>query len=529
MPLADYFGRTGIRRAVVLCQVPLTLTATLIVSLAALFYPAVLTNPMFLLVIVLHIVLLAACILLPWKRLGPGSFLVIPVVDCVVVALMREAAGPVLSVVGLLMTFPVIWLSVSTSKTRVALAVLAPLAATIVAPVITGEEVQRPELIRMVVFPVIMAGLALTGHAVARGLVAHRETTRRKDLELFGLHEINKDRGQLLDTVLDTINVGVWAMDSHGNEILTNRRLRADRSWAEKRTGQASNPFIIGNRENSDGDTSPAFLATRGVSFTNRLVRIGSGEAPRTFSIAARPLLDEADRPRGSVLAFTEVSALVKAQTVRDKFVGTVSHELRTPLTSILGYLELLGDGSNAKFIDVIERNARRLLSLVNDLLMVASEDLELRRRPTYLAPLIQDSVKQARSEAAVHNIKISLRIDGDTAVDVDSGQLSKAVDQLLSNAIKFSPPNSQVSVNLQGTDTAVELTIRDEGVGMTEQEQEEAFMKFFRTDHAIDTAIPGAGLGLPLSKAIVEAHGGTICLESRPGNGTTVKLILPN
>ncbi|MFJ4264596.1 sensor histidine kinase [Paenarthrobacter nicotinovorans] len=484
---------------------------------------------MFVLVIVLHIVVLAACILLPWKRLGPGSFLVVPVADCVIVALMREAAGPVLSVVGLLMTFPVIWLSVSTDRTRVALAVLAPLASTITAPFITGEEVERSELIRMVVFPVIMAGLALTGHAVARGLMAHRERTHRKDLELIALHEKTKVHEQLLDTVLETIGVGVWVMDASGNDILTNRRLRADRSWADERTGQTSNPFTIGNRENVDGDASPAVLAAAGVSFTNRLIRIGSGDAPRTFSVAARPLRDDAARLRGSVLAFTDVTALVKAQTARDKFVAAVSHELRTPLTSILGYLELLKNGENTKFMDIIERNAKRLLMLVNDLLMVASEELELRCRPTQLGSLLQDSVKQARSEAAVRDIKITLRVDGDTAVDVDPVQLSKALDQLLSNAIKFSPPNSQVSVDLQGNDTGAELTVRDEGVGMTEQEQEEAFTKFFRADHAIGTAIPGAGLGLPLSKAIIEAHGGTISLASRPGNGTTVRVTLPS
>lgn len=527
LPLEDYFSGIGTRKAIVLCQLPLMVIVTLIVFLAVLFNPITLLHPAFFLVLFLHVVIFAACLVLPWNRLPRWSFVFIPVLDCLVLGLLRELGGPVLSVVGLVMAFPVIWLSVSTSKVRVALALLAPLCATVASPFVLGDEVERSELIRMIVFPAIMGGLAITGHLVARGLIRHSDRLERKDRELVRLHGATKEHAQLLDTVLETVNVGVWAMDTNGADILTNRRLRADRTWVQEST-EAINPFTVGPRQSDGEPGNPADLAVRGASFTSRLVRVGVGEKQRTFSAAARPILDEAGKLKGSIIAFTDVTALVKAQTARDKFVATISHELRTPLTSILGYLEILDDQPNPAFMGIIERNAERLLTLVNDLLLVASEDLELRRRPTNVSELLQESVKNARPAAAARGIAIAVQIHGDVAADVDPGQFSKAIDQLISNAIKFSPEGTRVVIGLRGNNGEVELSVRDHGIGMTEQEQDEAFTKFFRADRAMESAIPGAGLGLPLSKAIIEAHGGTIGLNSQPGSGTTVTVTLP-
>lgn len=527
LPLQAYFSRTGMRWAIVLCELPLTITATLVVGLAALFHPSTLADPTFLLVTVLHIAVLTACLVLPWEKLPPGSFVIIPVSDCFVVGLMWEVGGPVLSVVGLLMAFPVIWLSVTASRTRVTLAIMAALCATVTSPLVVGNPVEREELIRMIVFPLIMAGLAITAHFVAKGVIRYRGRLESKDLELLRLHEATKEHDQLLDTVLETINVGVWAMDATGAEILTNRRFRADRSWAQE-SEDATNPFFLCSDPYGDKSDSPASLAAQGRSFTSRLVTVGSGEFRRTFSAAARPLQSVAGSLNGSVVAFTDVTALVKAQSARDKFVATVSHELRTPLTNILGYMEMLKDQPDPKFMGIIERNAQRLLTLVNDLLLVASEDLELRRRPTNVSDLVQQSIRTATPDAASRGITIEAQIHRNASADVDPGQLSKAIGQLLSNAIKFSPEDSQVTVSLRGAPGELELSVSDQGMGMTQQEQEQAFTKFFRTDRAMETAVQGAGLGLPLSKAIIEAHGGTIHLNSSPGSGTTVKVAIP-
>lgn len=528
LPLDDYLGSIGIRRAVLLCQLPLTVMMTLILFLALLFKPATPWDPGVFLIPFLPLLIPAACLVLPWHRLPAGSFVLIPVADCLSVGLLREIGGPVLSVVGLLMAFPVIWLSVSVNRVRLALAITAPIVATLASPLALGHEIEPSEVIRMIVFPTIMAGLAFTGHAVARGLTKHRDILNKNDRDLALLNKATADHAQLLDTVLETVNVGVWAMDTNGTDILTNRRFRSDRSWSLENVG-GRNPFTMCPGQVPDDSPDPAELAAGGATFTHRLIRVGPDkDHQRTFSSAARPLLGESGHLKGSVLAFTDVTALVKAQTARDKFVATVSHELRTPLTSILGYLEILDEDPDPQYLGIIERNAERLLALINNLLLVACEELEIRRRPTNIGDLLQESVRAVKSEAAARGVTVTLSIQEDAEVGVDPRHFAKAVDELLSNAIKFSPEGRNVSVVLRDTDDRIELTVSDQGFGMTQQEQDAAFTTFFKADHALETAIPGAGLGLPLCKAIIEAHAGTIKLESQPKSGTTVTIAMP-
>ncbi|WOH20629.1 PAS domain-containing sensor histidine kinase [Paenarthrobacter sp. GOM3] len=528
LPLDDYLGTIRIRMAVLLCQLPLTVMMTLILFLALLFKPATPWDPGVFLIPFLHVLIPAACLVLPWHRLPAGSFVLIPVADCLSVGLLREIGGPVLSVVGLLMAFPVIWLSVCVNRVRLALAVMAPIVATLASPLALGHEIEPSEMIRMIVFPTIMAALAFTGHAVARGLTKHREILNQNDRDLELLNKATADHAQLLDTVLETVNVGVWAMDTNGTDILTNRRFRSDRSWSRENVG-GKNPFTICPGQVPEDSPSPAELAADGATFTHRLIRVGPNkDHQRTFSAAARPLLGESGHLKGSVLAFTDVTALVKAQTARDKFVATVSHELRTPLTSILGYLEILDEHPDPQYLGIIERNAERLLALINNLLLVACEELEIRRRPTNIGALLQESVRAAKSEATARGVTLTLSIQGAAEAGVDPRHFAKAVDELLSNAIKFSPEGRNVSVVLRDTDDRIELTVSDQGFGMTQQEQDAAFTTFFKADHAMETAIPGAGLGLPLCKAIIEAHAGTIKLESQPKSGTTVTIAMP-
>lgn len=522
MPLDDFFGTIGRRKAIVLCQLPLTLAMGLIILFVVLFSPETMGDTAFQLMLVVHALMLLACAALPWSKLPPWGFVLIPMADFFVLGLTRELGGPVLSVVTLLMVFPVIWLALSASVTRLVLAILGPFCGIIASPYLLGHEVAQAELIRMIVVPVILAGFSLTAHLVAGVVVRHRDIQREKDRELLRLHKATQDHQQLLDAVLETVNVGVWAMDAAGDDILTNHRFRTDRKAALQMPG--SNPFLAAAAHGAaELLESPAGLAMSGRSFTNKLIRVGGENRQMIFSVAARQFHDDAGRAKGSVLAFTDVTALVTALEAKDKFVGTISHELRTPLTSMLGYLQLMGDEPNPAYLQVIERNAHRLLTLINDLLLVASEHLEVRRKPASLSHLLDKATRAAEQDAAAKGIVIKNRIEAGVEAEVDAGQFTRAVDQLLSNAIKFSPRGSEVTVALRKQEGGFICSISDQGIGMTTEEQEQAFTKFFRSDHAMKAAIPGAGLGLSISKAIVEAHGGQIDLVSSPEKGTTV------
>jgi signal transduction histidine kinase len=220
---------------------------------------------------------------------------------------------------------------------------------------------------------------------------------------------------------------------------------------------------------------------------------------------------------------------------LKDEFVSTISHELRTPLTSISGYVELAREGADAetsRYLEVVERNAARLLALVNDLLFVArmqSGRLDLDLEHVDIAKLVAESVATAKPQALEAKVELRLSLNGsDTAVRGDRRRLGQVVDNLVSNAIKFSPAAGTVALAVDRRNGRVLIAVEDHGIGIPEEERKHLFERFFRTQGALDRQIPGTGLGLYITKSIVEAHGGTVAAQSAVGEGTSFVVELP-
>jgi PAS domain S-box-containing protein len=222
---------------------------------------------------------------------------------------------------------------------------------------------------------------------------------------------------------------------------------------------------------------------------------------------------------------------------MKDDFVALVSHELRTPLTSIRGYLELVLEGpdslskENGEFLGIVDRNAARLERLVDDLLFMArlgSGTLELSLQDTDLGALARESVDAATPRASAQAVELECAVEEVPAVRGDPGRLGQLLDNLISNAVKFTPDGGHVDVRVFPQNGDVAIEIADTGIGISADEQGQLFQKFFRTSAAGDRAIQGTGLGLSISKAIVEAHAGRIELESEENIGTTVRVLIP-
>jgi PAS domain S-box-containing protein len=223
---------------------------------------------------------------------------------------------------------------------------------------------------------------------------------------------------------------------------------------------------------------------------------------------------------------------------MKDDFVALVSHELRTPLTSIRGYLELVLEGpasrltkESAEFLNIVDRNAARLERLVDDLLFMArlgSGKLELSLQDTDLAALARESVSAATPRASAQAVELECKLEDVPAVRGDPGRLGQLLDNLISNAVKFTPDGGHVDVRVFSQNGDVAIEIADTGIGISATEQTQLFQKFFRTSAAGERAIQGTGLGLSISKAIVEAHAGRIELESEENIGTTIRVLLP-
>jgi signal transduction histidine kinase len=241
----------------------------------------------------------------------------------------------------------------------------------------------------------------------------------------------------------------------------------------------------------------------------------------------------EAEQAR-QLLAFQN-EQLVELDRLKDEFVSSVSHELRTPLTSIAGYVELLleeeADDFKRGHLSIIERNADRLLALVSDLLFAARLQygrLELERSPVDLQLLVLESVDSARPRAQAASVRIEADTETVSIMQGEPAKLAQLLDNLVSNAIKFTPRDGRVDVRLEQRDGTIRLEVSDTGIGIEESEREQLFQRFFRAQSALEHQIQGTGLGLYISKAIVDAHDGRIGVDGQPGQGTTFVVEFP-
>jgi PAS domain S-box-containing protein len=221
----------------------------------------------------------------------------------------------------------------------------------------------------------------------------------------------------------------------------------------------------------------------------------------------------------------------------RTQFVATVSHELRTPLTSIVSFIELIraeADGlskDGTHFLDIIQRNAHRLLRLVGDLLLlsrVESGTMPLELAPVSIPEVAAEAVRDASAVAAGFGISLDLSVGDGPEVQADQLRLLQVLDNLIANAVKFSHPGDQVRVGAAWDGRAWRIDVTDSGIGIPPDERGQLFDRFVRASNARTSGRPGTGLGLSVVKAIVELHGGRIGVDSTLGRGTTFSVHLP-
>jgi PAS domain S-box-containing protein len=229
--------------------------------------------------------------------------------------------------------------------------------------------------------------------------------------------------------------------------------------------------------------------------------------------------------------------AAAELERAKSEFLSSISHELRTPLTSILGYAALLREDTAGlpevgDHIDVIERNARRQLRLVEDLLSIAriqAGEFEVHRCPVDLAEVVRLGVEGMRPAAKEAGLRLEMDCPSPARVLGDADRLDQVLANLLANGIKFTPHGGRVSVSLRtGPEEAV-LTVTDTGPGIPPQERARLFERLFRGDDVKRLQVSGAGLGLAIARSIVEAHDGTIDARADPECGGAIfELTLP-
>jgi PAS domain S-box-containing protein len=228
---------------------------------------------------------------------------------------------------------------------------------------------------------------------------------------------------------------------------------------------------------------------------------------------------------------------LRELDALKNQFISVVSHELRTPLTAIRGYLEVvLGEepgplnDEQKRFLEIADFSSEQLLRVVGDLLLIGQVEaghLALELAEIDLGALLQACVVAAKPSADAKQIELRLTVDSSPTLSADFGRLSQAIGNIVSNAIKFTEDGHvDVRAHTDGDFAAIDVT--DTGTGIPAAELDYLFVPFFRASTATRQAIPGTGLGLSIAKEIVEAHGGSISVESTEGSGTSFHVRLP-
>jgi len=254
---------------------------------------------------------------------------------------------------------------------------------------------------------------------------------------------------------------------------------------------------------------------------------------------------DLEEKNRELELAFLELEKkneeLEEASRAKTQILSTATHELKTPLTSIIGYIDIILMRQNKvgplnekqqRYLQTAQRNSYRLKSLVDDLLDISrieSGGLDLAPAELELWPEIEEIVTGMQTQLNDKNIDLVLDIPQDICpVLADKLRLGQVISNLLSNACKYSPQGARVTIRAREEDAGVRIDVSDTGIGISAEDQERLFTKFFRADNSSTREVSGSGLGLYITKHLIEAHGGRIWASSQIGQGTTFSINWP-
>lgn len=523
---------------------------------------------------------------MPWSRWPDWVTDVLPVLSFGAVALLRTGTGGQGSAFAALMYVPVLTLAAQRGRRGVVVAVVCVVLVVFTPVVLSPATFTRLTVVRAVVVALVALVLAIVSH----------ETTERLRVRNAALVRMQQHQDELLDLVRNDAEViarvagaresaldqMVAVIDSATEQAIiatdTDGLVQVFNAGAERLLGHAQgnvvgrmrltqfhDPAELRERYRAatghDAEAGAADGAADGADAVDRRLleavvapaRTGGSHlrdwtwvrrdgATRTVRLAVTRRVESDGASSGFVVVATDVTTEREASALKDQFVSLVSHELRTPLTAVLGYLELLQDGTEPltgeqqEYVSIIERNARRQLRLVSDLLLTAQLDagqFQITPQQVDLADVARASVSSAAYAAGNAGVRLVPHISA-TPVVADPLRFAQVVDNLVSNAIKFTQPEGTVTVSLapgrdaDGLEAGAVLEVSDSGVGIAPDELGRLTERFFRTSAARRSAVPGVGLGLLITKAVTEAHGGTLGIVSTLGEGTTMTVSLP-
>ena len=346
----------------------------------------------------------------------------------------------------------------------------------------------------------------------------------------------------LLQTVIDNNAEGIMILNARGGVVSINQVL-ADIVDIDPADAESRYWVDVLNLNHVTGfdffARGPAGLPASGSVTCEGDVMAGG--QTRNLILSYTPLRDERGEPVYVIVNATDITRFKEEEKLKSTFVTNISHDLKTPLTVIKANLDLLGTLDNSldaaqrqEMLDTCMSEADRLEQMINDMLEAAKAEagvLKLNLRPLPVLDLLQAAELRARNQTRKHEIASDLDFPPDTVLQADEGMLNRVLDNLVGNAIKYSPDGGQITIggNLHWDDQDwIVIWVADEGIGIPEGELGRIFDQFHRVDQSPGRQAKGTGMGLASAKAIVEAHSGTLVANSTLGAGSTFVVTLP-
>jgi two-component system, OmpR family, phosphate regulon sensor histidine kinase PhoR len=357
------------------------------------------------------------------------------------------------------------------------------------------------------------------------------ETAGRLDQTIRSLTAERNRSAAILSSMVE----GVAVMDAAGRMVFANQAFT--QLLGSGASAPEGRPLVEVTRQTELLDVARRALAGREIASSE--VTVGTVRQ-KTFAVTAAPVLTLGSQAAaaGAVLVLHDISEQRRLERVRRDFVANVSHELRTPLTAIQGFAETLLAGAiddrenRVRFLEIIRDHSKRLARLTDDLLKLSrieADQMQLDLRPVGVAELIAGCLETTRMRAEQKQLSIESECpDGLPAVKGDRGRLGEVLQNLLDNAVQYTPPNGRIRVSARAHEGGVVITVSDNGIGIPQSDQSRIFERFYRVDAARSRELGGTGLGLAIARHIVEAHGGRIWVESTIGKGSEFHFSIP-
>jgi len=523
-------------------QLPFILSLVVVGVVAGVGDLASVADPAFVVGAAIAALVTLAAAVVPWDRVAGAWVAVLPMLDFAALALCHDAIRMQVPSTSFLLVFPVIWLAYAFALHVLWLGAIGTVAVLGLPFARSGSlPADTTAWSHLVVLPVVMLLVAVAVNLLAQQLLRQRTRLEEIERELTATLVDLQERNTIIDGVLDAIDDTVVVLDPTGRIMLRNRAAVELMSLADP--VDATDPVTARLVYEEDRTTlvpPEARMIARaraGEAMARQVYWVGDGAEQKAVLASGAPLVAADGRALGTVLVSTDVTALALAVTEREEFVASVSHELKTPLTSILGYIELIADDLveddledriTAARLAIVERNAQRLLGLIGDLLTAAQHRLAVNRNLVDVGEIVENALDVIRPHAQASGVALVEPEYEELVAEVDAVRIGQVLDNLLSNAVKYTPEGGTVTTEVVVEGDQLQLCVSDDGVGMSDDDTARLFTRFFRTSSARASTVAGVGLGLSITRSIVDAHDGSIEVESAVGVGTTMRVRIP-